>query len=284
MQWNDARVFVTGGSSGIGLATARLLVEAGAHVWIAARGVDRLEAAVAHLRSRARPGQRVGGVALDVGDGDAVEAAVPGVLEGLGGLDLLVNNAGTARPGYLHELPPAVYEEALRVNLLGAVHVTRAFLPHFMARRSGHVANVASAAGYIGVFGYSAYSASKFGLVGFSECLRQDLLPYGVGVTILYPTDTDTPQLHEEDLVKPAETRAVSGTIRPVPPEVVARALLRGVAARRLHVVPGFMNRLTWTLCRVAPWLVRWITDRDVLRAHRRRLAAVAAPPSSTAA
>ncbi len=269
--YRGKRAFITGGSSGIGLATARLLVEAGAHVWIAARGQQRLEAAETELRALAQPGQRVGSLPLDVGDGQAVKAAAQGVLEGLGGLDLLVNNAGIARPGYLHELQDEHFEAAMRVNYFGVVNCTRAFLPHFMQRGSGHIANVSSTAGFLGVFGYSAYSPSKFAVAGFSECLRQDLLPYGIGVSILFPADTDTPQLEEENRFKPAETRAIGGTIKPAPARQVAEALLAGCARRRLYIVPGFMNRLSFWLNRLAPWLVHAIMDSEIRKARRGR-------------
>jgi 3-dehydrosphinganine reductase len=148
--------------------------------------------------------------------------------------------------------------------------VTRALLPYLLAQRSGWIANVASAAGFIGIYGYTAYSASKFAVAGFSECLRQELRPHGIGVTVVFPADTDTPQLEEENRIKPDETRAIAGTVRPGTPEAVARALLAGVAAGRFRVVPGFMNRVTWVATRFVPGFVRWLTDGDVVRAQRR--------------
>ena len=273
--FSGKKVFITGGSSGIGLATARALVAQGAHVWIAARRAGPLADAAAELRAVASSdAQRIGWVALDVGDADAVAAAAPQVLAGLGGLDLLINNAGVSKPAYLHETPVADFERIHRINYLGTVHVTMAFLDHFRAQRSGHIANVGSTLSFVGLFGYAAYASSKFAVNGFSECIRQDLLPYGIGVTVLYPADTDTPQLHAEDAHKPAETKAVAGTAGLSSPEDVASALLAGVARGRFHVVPGFMNRLTWYAARFAPWLVRWVADAGVRRAARKRTGA----------
>lgn len=273
--FSGKRAFITGGSSGIGKALALELVKQGAHVWIAARRVEVCEAAVAELRQHARtPDQRIGFVSLDVGDAAAVQAASQTVLEALGGLDLLVNNAGISKPAYLHETPLEDFERILRVNYFGTVNVTMAFLPHFMAQQSGHIANVGSTLSFVGIFGYAAYVSSKFAVNGFSEAIRQDLVPHNVGVTILYPADTDTPQLHEENKIKPAETKAVAGTAGLSQPEDVARALLRGIERGQFHVVPGLMNKVTWYACRFAPWLVRWVSDADVRKAARARQAA----------
>lgn len=261
------RVFITGGSSGIGLALARKLVAGGAHVAIAARGVEALEAARAELQGSAGEGQRVRAYNLDVGDRDAVSDVSVRVLEDLGGVDLLVNNAGIARPGYVHELPAEVFEDMVRVNYLGTVWVTRAFLPALMAQGSGHVVNVSSIAGVLGVFGYSAYGGSKFAVTGFTESLRQELKPHGVGVSLLCPPDTDTPQLAYEEGFKPAETRALSGKVKPMSASAVAQALLDGVAAGRPEIVPGLDGGFTVFMARRFPGLVRRIMDRDIARA-----------------
>jgi 3-dehydrosphinganine reductase len=269
--YRGRRVFITGGSSGIGKAVARLASSSGAHVAIAARGRERLEVALEEVRAAAEgPHQRFAAIPLDIGDPEAIRDAAPRVIEALGGLDLLVNDAGISHPGHFLDIPDAVFEEVLRVNTLGMIRVTRALLPYLLAQRSGWIANVASAAGFIGIYGYTAYSASKFAVAGFSECLRQELRPHGIGVTVVFPADTDTPQLEEENRIKPDETRAIAGTVRPGTPEAVARALLAGVAAGRFRVVPGFMNRVTWVATRFVPGFVRWLTDGDVVRAQRR--------------
>ncbi len=262
------RAFITGGSSGIGLAMARQLVQAGAHVAIAARGEAGLERAAAELSTLASQGQRVAAIPLDVGERALVDEVVPRVLEALGGLDLLVNNAGLAHPGYVHELDPEVFERLTRVNYLGTVWVTRAFLPTLMRQHHGHVLNVSSIAGVLGVFGYTAYGGSKFAVTGFTEALRQEMKPHGVGVTLLCPPDTDTPQLAYEDQLKPPETRALAGKVKPLSADAVAHAALRGVAAGKVLVVPGLDGALTVWAARHLPWLARWLMDRDIAKAR----------------
>lgn len=124
-------------------------------------------------------------------------------------------------------------------------------------------------AGFLGVFGYTAYAGSKFALTGFAECLRQELKPKGIGVSVLFPPDTDTPQLAGEEPLKPAETRAIAGTIRPVSAELVARQYLNGIAAGRKHIHPGFETRVLSVVQRLAPWAVRRYMDGQVRRAAR---------------
>lgn len=270
-QHHEQRAFITGGSSGIGLALARRLVSAGAHVAIAARGAEQLERARTELAGLAGAEQRVEAFVLDVADRDAVSHVTGQVLDTLGGIDLLVNNAGIARPGYVHELPAEVFEDMVRVNYLGTVWVTRAFLPALMQQGRGRVVNVSSIAGVLGAFGYTAYGASKFAVTGFSEALRQELKPHGVDVSVLCPPDTDTPQLAYEDQYKPAETRALSGKLQAMSADAVAKALLDGVAAGRFLIVPGMDGWFTVFMARHFPGLVRWVMDRDIAKASRSR-------------
>ena len=270
-EWfHNKKVFITGGSSGIGLATAAHLVRAGAHVAIGARSEERLQAAQASLGQSAEdPAQKVVALRVDVSDKGAVEQARDSVLEQLGGIDILINNAGITRPGPIQELDDAVFESMMRVNYFGTVTVTRAFLPQLRRQRSGHITNVSSLLGFMGIFGYTAYAASKFAIVGFSECLRQELLPHGVGVSVVYPPDTDTPQLAEENLIKPAETKAVAGNVKVMSAEAVAQTMLDGIVEGRVHIVPGMAGKLTHFAYRHFPWVVRKKIDSDVLRCSR---------------
>jgi len=268
--YRDKRVLITGGSSGIGKALALQLAAQGAHVAIAARDPAKLEAALQEL-TEAGPGGTHLAVPMDVSDKVEVEASVPVVLEGLGGLDLLVNNAGITWPAYLNDTPTDVFEQQMQVNYLGTVYTTLAFLPHFMQQRSGHLVNVSSTLGFLGIFGYAAYAASKFAVTGFSDCLRQDLLPYGVSVHVLFPADTDTPQ-HAWELERmPAETRAIADTAGLQSAEQVAAATLQGIARGEFHIVPGLMNKATWYATRFAPGLVRAIADLDLKKAWTKR-------------
>jgi 3-dehydrosphinganine reductase len=267
VQWfQGRRALVTGGSSGIGRATALALARAGAHVAIVARGEPALREVLRELSQAARqPSQRFVHAAADVADPAQAEAAVASCAQALGGLDLVVNNAGVALARRFEDTPLEEFRRQLDVNFLGAVHVTRAALPHLLASR-GRIANVSSLAGALAIYGYAAYAPSKFALTAFSEVLRQELRPKGVRVSVLLPPDTDTPQLAAESEGKPPETRAIAGNVPALSADAVAASLLDGVARGRVWIVPGWRARATLWAARHLPGVARWAIDRDVAR------------------
>ncbi|TNF25191.1 MAG: SDR family NAD(P)-dependent oxidoreductase [Deltaproteobacteria bacterium] len=263
--YRGKRVYITGGSSGIGLAAAKTLASWGASVYISARGEERLAQALEEVKSAAVGAhQKFGMVAHDVSDPAACEAAAAQVVAGMGGVDVLIANAGVAHPSRILETPPEVYERMMRINYFGTVHTTRAFLPHMFAQKGGSIGIVSSMLGFMGIYGYTAYAASKFAQVGFADSLRQELIDYGIKLTILYPPDTDTPQLVEENKIKPPETKAISGEVKTMSAEAVAGCLLKGIAKGKYHVVPGTMGSFTRFMNRHAPWVVRWIIDGEL--------------------
>ncbi|MBM4319249.1 MAG: SDR family oxidoreductase [Deltaproteobacteria bacterium] len=272
MNWyKGKKVLVTGGSSGIGKAAAIHLAGWGADILLVARGRDRLATfgdpryggldQAAEEVGRVGTGGRIETLSLDVTDRPAVRAAVPVAIELLGGLDVLIHCAGIARPGPILELTDEIFDQTMLVNYTGTVNMVRAFLPHFLAQKKGRIAMVSSLAGLVGVFGYAAYAPSKFAVAGFGDVLRQELLDTGVGVTVVYPPDTDTPQHTEEVPFLPPETKAIAATAKLMAPEAVALEMLRGIASGTFHVVPGFQNRFIVGLYGMAPFLVRSILD-----------------------
>ncbi len=258
-------VLITGGSSGIGLATARLLRPSGAQLILVARDEAKLAQAAEELRRLDGAGE-VHTLSLDVGDAAAASAPQ---LPGGQPVDVLINNAGVVMPGHFLQLDPAEFERQMRINFHGAVNLTRALLPAMLERGSGDVCFVSSLAGLMGVFGYTAYSASKFALRGFAEALRLELKPRGVRVTICYPPDTDTPQHAFEAQYLPAEAKAIAGNAKELSAEFVAQALLRGVAAGRFHLVPGGSAKFADVMYRWFPSMVRGMFDGDVRKAQQ---------------
>ena len=190
MDLRNANVVVTGASSGIGEATAIAFARRGARVILVARRKDRLEAVAARIE---QAGGRAIAWTCDVTDLARVEK-LPGLVKELTGssTDVLVNNAGIAGGGPFLQLSHERIDEVVRVNLLGLMHVTRVFLPGMLSRGSGHIINIASLAGRFAVPGAAVYSATKHGVVAFSESLDVSTRRRGVLVTSVNPAYVPT--------------------------------------------------------------------------------------------
>lgn len=183
---------VTGGSSGIGLAIARCLAESGMAVAIAAREEKRLQAAEQLLR---RSGVPVLALPTDVSVAEQVDRLVGRTVQAFGRIDLLVNNAGVGMMKHIEDYTEAEWDTIQAVNLKGAFLCTRAVLPVMRRQRSGYVVNISSIAGKTGFGGSSAYSASKFGMVGFTESLLEEAIRDNIRATVICPGYVDTPMV-----------------------------------------------------------------------------------------
>jgi 3-dehydrosphinganine reductase len=263
MNWyQDKKVVITGGSSGIGKATAALLAQWGANVCICARDPERLQKACEEIKQSAQSKEtKIVSIPMDVSDRRQVRAAAPEAVRLLGGIDMLINSAGIAWAGEFRGIPDDIWDAMMQVDYMGTVNTVRAFTPYMIQQKSGSIVNVSSVLGYMGVFGYTAYSPAKFAVVGFSDAIRQELLPFNVSVSVVFPADVDTPQWHEENRTKPQETRVLAGTIKVVQPAWIAQQLLKGSAKKKFFIIPGLMNKFTYYMNRHLPGVVRMITS-----------------------
>jgi len=181
--------FVTGASSGIGEATAIALAAEGAKVAIIARRGDRLQALAERIA--AHGGQALPLVA-DVTDETQVNHAVEEAIAQLGGLDIVVNNAGIAVLGNIDTGNPSEWRRSFEVNVFGVLYVTKATVPFLRQQQSGHIVNISSVAGRTARAGVGVYNATKWGVNGFSEALRQEVHQDNIRVTIIEPGLVDT--------------------------------------------------------------------------------------------
>jgi len=194
-------VAITGASSGIGEATALALAAEGASVALAARRADRIEALAGKITG---DGGKALAIETDVTDESQARAFVEGAKEGLGGLDGLVNNAGVMLLGPVAGAETDDWRRMIEVNLLGLLYCTHAALPIMGAQGSGHIVNLSSVAGRMAAAGSAVYNMTKWGVGGFSEGLRQEVLHAGVRVTIVEPgfVDTELQGHNELEIVK----------------------------------------------------------------------------------
>jgi NAD(P)-dependent dehydrogenase (short-subunit alcohol dehydrogenase family) len=211
---------ITGGGSGIGLAVARLFVEAGAHVALAGRDAAKLRRAAGGL---AGPGRVVVDRPADITRPDDAEALVREVTERLGGVHILVNNAGAnIKARAFAELTPETWRQLMAANLDGAFYCTRAVLPQMRGRRDGLVININSISGKrSSPLSGPAYNAAKFGLRALGLGLAAEEKEHGIRVANVYPGEVDTPILDHRPVPLSEEHRR---TI--LQPEDVARAVL----------------------------------------------------------
>jgi len=271
-EFNQKTVLITGGSSGIGFALSRVLTSLGAQVWIMARDDVKLEQALEQLDDvKLHADQECGFVSADVANNEQVKQALQKVSQQAGPLDLVVNSAGVAHPGYVQELSLDTFRWMMDVNYFGTVHVTKAVLPEMITRGSGHLVNISSIAGFLGVYGYTAYGASKFALRGFSDALRAEMKPLGIGVSIVYPPDTDTPQLEYENQFKPYETKALAGGGGLMSSEQVADSIIKGIQRNRYLILPGMESKLLYRLSGLVGGLIYPLMDRLIAQAQKQK-------------
>ncbi len=275
-------VVITGGSSGIGLATAKAFAAKGAHVGIVARDRARLEAAKREVEE-ARAGEtRVLALSADVSTFEGARDAIERCVEQLGVPDVLINTAGIILPGYFESMPAEYFETCMRNGYLTCVYPSRAVAPHMMARGFGHIVNLSSMGGVVGcVFGYTAYAPSKFAVMGFCEALRSEMKPHGVKVSVVCPSDTDTPGLAYEKSLRPLETDVACANAKVFQPQAVATDIVRAVETGKYYVIPGFMNKLYFRLKGLLPGLFFAVFDADVVKARKQRLARLDAEPAA---
>jgi len=252
-------ILVTGASSGIGLAAARALAREGAQVVLAARSIDTLRAEAERLTAG---GATALAVPLDVTSDASVAAAVDEVLGRLGRIDAVVNNAGNAgRLSPWDRMDPAATRSMFDVHVFGMERVTRAVLPHMLARGSGTIVNIASTLAWVPMPMAAAYSAAKAAVLSFSESLRGELAGRGVEVMLFAPPHTRTPS--EMPLQGP----------RVFTPEWVAEELVRSLRRGRACFLAGASNRALLVMRRIAPGLASRIMRDIGLRAGARALA-----------
>lgn len=229
MKIEGSRILITGGSSGIGLALAHALLAKGAKVVVTGRRPDALSNAVRELQGTA---QSVSGVAADVASPDGRAATITQAIDTLGGLDMLVNNAGGVRAGRLENTPEAELQSMIDVDLVAPILLTRAALPALRASGDAMVVNIASGIALVGAPFYATYAATKAGLAHFGEALRRELKGEGIHVLTAYPGGTDTP------MMKSNRAGPELGFSRE-PASAVAAAIVDGIEAGAFEVIRG---------------------------------------------
>jgi len=253
MDFEGKNVLISGGSSGIGFCLAKRFTARGANVCLLARREGFLRKAQASLLRKTSEvflkeftktnSQDISIISADVSDYQNLKKALSDKLDKV---DILINSAGIAYPGEFVNLDPKIFENVMQVNYLGTVYLTKLIVPGMIKRKSGYIVNIASLASLIGIYGYTAYAPSKYAVRGFSRCLRSELKPFGIDVSVVLPPDTDTPQLEFELSIIPEITRKINQSGKIMSPEKVADCIIKGMNRRRFTIIPGFEGKLLY--------------------------------------
>ena len=261
---------ISGGSKGIGKATAKMFVQLGGNVCIVARTLETLNDAAEEIKSlKVEESQLVEVMSCDMSSTEQVKRLFNEHIKEFGVPDYLFNIVGISYPNYTEKLTIDDYKLHMDTNFYGQLNAILTLLPYYMEQKEGYFVNMSSLAGYIGLMGYAAYTPTKFAIVGLSEVLRNEYKQYNIKVSIIYPPDTDTFGLHEEAKTRPEELNIIAGRAGLMQPDKVAEIIIKGILKEKFHVHAG-SSKVYWRLMRLFPKLVRSFTDSDVKKARKK--------------
>lgn len=238
--FNDKVIVITGAGSGIGRALAQNLAAKGARLALSDVDEAGLAETVATLGNAKVRADR-----LDVTDRDAMAAYAAAVVEEFGVVNAIINNAGVALTGGVHDMSYADIEWIMNIDFWGVVNGTKEFLPHLIASGDGHIVNLSSLFGLLGIPGQSAYNAAKFAVRGFTESLRQEMLVarLPVQVTSVHPGGIKTAIARNARVAEGEDQAALADyfdrKLAKTPPEKAAEIIVAGMQANKGRVLVG---------------------------------------------
>ncbi len=229
---------ICGGSKGIGKATAELFVKLGGSVCIVARGIEALSETESMLKETASDdSQFVESFSCDTSDMDKLKPLIEDLISRRRLPDYLFNFVGFAITGYLEDLTFKDFKENMDLNYHGQLVPALIMLPHYMKAKQGYISFTSSVMGFFAIMGYATYIPTKYAIFGLAESLRHELLPYGIKVSVLFPTDTNTPAFERENITKPEECKIISDSGTILEASEVADVFLRGILKNDFEIL-----------------------------------------------
>lgn len=250
----NKNIIITGGSSGIGFALAKQCIDFGGKVWILARDENKLQQAKLSINS-----ESLNIIAADVTKLDQLEKAFEHFKNNNIYFDYLVNSAGVTHPGEFENLDINIFHWMMDINYFGTVYMIKTFLP--LLKAGSTIVNISSMAAILGIYGYTAYGASKYAVRGFSDTLRSELKIKGINVLIVYPPDTETPQLEYDNQYKPAITRELSSNAGLLTADKVAHSIITGIKRKQYMIFPGLEGNILYFVSNILGGLTYPIMD-----------------------
>jgi len=268
--FEDKIAVITGGSQGLGKATAKYFVELGGSVCIIARRTEILEETANEINElKLGDTQFIEIIACDTTIMDKLKPLLTEFVEKYGIPDYLLNCVGYAYANYIEKISLGDFKKNMEVNYYGQLVPILILLPYFMKEKKGHIANVSSILGYMGLMGFTTYVPSKYAVVGLSETLRNELKPHKINVSILYPPSMDTPGFEIENETKPEECRIMEARGGIETPEDVAEVFIHGILKNKFNILPG-EAKFIWKINRYFPKIIRYWSDKSYKKARKK--------------
>lgn len=256
--FKNKTAIITGGNAGIGRAVAFELAERGGNLAIIGRNQTTIDEVRNELSAK-YPNQKITGYQLDVSDFSKIPQTIKKIADDHKNISLLINNAGIAMGGKFEELSVDDIETVFDINFKSQIIMTKEVLPYLKQTKNSHIANVSSLFGIITPSGQSAYSASKFAVKGFSEVLRQELRPLGIGVSTIYPGGVKTniaanaklgEGANKQEIQKEAKSFESNLTMTP---EYAAKVIANGIEKRKVRILIGTTTKFLDFMTRLLP-------------------------------
>jgi len=242
LNYKNKHVIITGASTGLGKAYAKIVAKQGGKLTIISRNKERLKLAQDELSKISD--YDVVATSADVIDEQQVLTAVQNGIEKHGTPDLVVACAGLSTPGLFHELDSYSFKKQMDLNYFGSLYVVKAALPSMKAAKKGEILFVSSAMGLMGFAGYAAYCPTKYAVKGLADVLRNELSLYNIGVSIYFPNSIDSPGFIQEQKTKPTATNIIEGTDDVMSPEQAADAMNVGFQQGQTYITSDAMLEL----------------------------------------
>jgi 3-dehydrosphinganine reductase len=261
---------IPGGSKGMGKAIAKKFVQLGGSVCLIARNMEPLKSAQEECKNLiSNTDQFVEVISCDTTDMEKLRTLIEDFIQKYRIPDYLFNFVGYAYVQYLEKLTLEDFKNNMNINYYGQLIPTLVVLPHFMDLKKGHITFTSSVMGFMAIMGYATYVPSKYAIFGLAEILRHELLPYNIKISILFPVDTDTPGLEEENKLKPEECKIISETGTVMSAEEVADIFINEILEGKFEILPG-EAAIQIKSMRENPDDIRAVTDRLYKRARRK--------------
>ncbi|MCC0176333.1 SDR family oxidoreductase [Waterburya agarophytonicola K14] len=259
---NNAVTVITGAAGGFGRELTRQLLQAGSQVILSDLSQATLDDCAAAISSEITTGKIIACIESDLSSREGCQALCDRVKVLDTPVDILINNAGIGLFGRMDEVPVDKWERLMQVNLMTPMRLSSLFMAEMIERRQGHIVNISSLAGWVAPGGMAHYCSSKFGLRGFSEGLFNELKPYNVKVTAVYPFFSKTPILQSESFGTLAEMRKGSLEDIATDPAKVMETTIKAIEKNKLHVFPDRMANSIYLLKQYLPKLYDLMSDR----------------------